>query len=205
MAGAVGIKLCGLTRIEDIRTANVLLPDYIGFVFAPSRRRVDAGTANVFAAALDNRIKKVGVFVNQPEAEILAYLDQGIIDVVQLHGHESDEMIRRLKARSGKPVIKAIDVKTPLDIAGGQDSEADYLLLDHGKGGTGIAFPWELLQEIGAGHKPFFLAGGINSDNLDEALSYRPFCVDVSSGAETDGKKDPAKMKSLVAAVRAYG
>lgn len=190
--------------MEDVLTANVLRPDYIGFVFAPSRRQVDAETAKAFADALDKSIKKVGVFVNQPEAEILSYLDKGIIDVVQLHGNEPDELIRRIKARTGKPVIKAVSVKTPLDIADGQDSEADYLLLDHGKGGTGIAFPWELLQMIGAAYKPFFLAGGINRDNIDEALSYRPFCVDVSSGAETDGRKDPVKMKALVETVRRY-
>ena len=156
------IKICGLTREEDILCANQLKPDYVGLVFAKSRRQVT--------------------------------MEQAV----------------RLKKLSGKPVIKAVVVRQPEDILKWKDTEADYLLLDSGKG-SGETFRWSLMEDaVGeseiAFEKSIFLAGGIHPGNIHEAIrNVHPYCIDVSSGAETDGVKDPVKMKALVEAVRNIG
>lgn len=196
------IKLCGLTRNEDIEAVNQLLPDYIGFVFAGSKRQVSREQAEDLKIQLDSRIQVVGVFVNHSFEEILELAKAGTIDVIQLHGDESEEMVRQIKRAAGKPVIKAVSVRSQEDIKTWQDSEADYLLFDYGKGGTGTVFNWSCLEQAGAIKKPFFLAGGLNCDNLEAALAFEPFCVDVSSGAESDGQKDRDKMNKLIEIVR---
>lgn len=137
-------------------------------------------------------------------------LSRGIIDAAQLHGNESEGTIRFLRRTSGKPVIKAVVVRQPEDILKWKDTEADYLLLDSGKG-SGETFRWSLMEDaVGeseiAFEKSIFLAGGIHPGNIHEAIrNVHPYCIDVSSGAETDGVKDPVKMKALVEAVRNIG
>lgn len=198
------IKICGLTRQEDIAAVNQLLPDYIGFVFARSRRQIDAATAAALKKNLAPEIGAVGVFVNEDPKIITAYAEQKLIDLVQLHGDEDDGYIRRLRQHIPLPIIKAIRVKEAADIKKAQDLACDFLLFDayahDSYGGTGTAFNWSLL---GDSNKPYFLAGGLSAQNVNMALSTcQPYCVDVSSGVETDGRKDPVKMEQLIRSVR---
>ena len=195
------IKLCGLSRPCDIEAANALKPEYIGFVFAPkSRRCVSPETAEALRKMLDPAIRAVGVFVREDPERIAGLLERGIIDLAQLHGSEDEEYIARLRALTGKPLIRAFRVDSPADLADARESAADFILLDNGAGGTGESFDWSLLQGFG---RPYFLAGGLNPENAAAAVeTLRPFAVDVSSGIETDGVKDGKKMKAFVDAVR---
>lgn len=194
------IKLCGLSRPCDIAWANELNPDYVGFVFWPkSKRFVDSEKAACLKSMLKPEIKAVGVFVDESIDAVLNLLNEGIIDVPQLHGSESEEYIKELKTRSGKLVFKAFKVKCIDDIKNASCSFADYVLLDAGMG-DGKTFDWSLLKEM---KRDYFLAGGLNVDNINEAVeTLRPFGVDVSSGIETDGVKDKDKMLSFVQIVR---
>ena len=161
------IKLCGLTRPEDIRAANELGPDCVGFVFAPrSRRYVTPQRAAELKQALDPRIRAVGVFVNETAQAVAAFLNGGIIDIAQLHGSEDEEYIQRLRALTGRPLIRAFRIETERDIARAGRSGADYILLDSGSG-SGGSFDWKLAQNF---PRPYFLAGGLNPDNVKDAL-----------------------------------
>ena len=195
------IKLCGLSRPCDIEAANALQPDYIGFVFAPkSRRYVSPETAAGLRTRLDPAIRAVGVFVNERPEAVAALLRAGTIDIAQLHGSEDAAYIERLRALTGQPIMQAFRMESERDIAAAQASTADSVLLDSGAGGTGTAFDWTLLRSIG---RPYFLAGGLSPDNVGNAVRLlHPYAVDVSSGIETDGKKDRNKMAAFVAAVR---
>lgn len=188
------IKLCGLFRDEDVTLANRAKPDYVGWVFAPSRRQVSVEWARRARSRLDARIPAVGVFVDEAAERVIALLKEGVIDIAQLHGSESEDYIARLQGEAGKPVIKAVRVAGPKDVALHLGSRADYLLLDAGAG-QGRAFDW---RWIGAPGRPFFLAGGISLENIDRARALAPFAVDVSSGVETDGVKDEQKILELV-------
>jgi phosphoribosylanthranilate isomerase len=208
MSGRMRIKICGLSRIEDVGYANAARPDYIGFVFASSKRRVTVDKARVLREKLDAGITPVGVFVDAEIAEIAALVRERVIDAVQLHGDENGGYIKRLRAKCGAniPVIKAIRMeqhqpdKARLRAIYG----ADYFLLDS-SAGSGAAFDERIagqFAESPAFGSSFFLAGGINRDNMHRAMALRPFAIDVSSGAETDGVKDGAKMAALIAACR---
>ena len=195
------IKLCGLTRPEDIEAANALMPEYTGFVFAKkSRRYVDPDGAAALRAMLAPGIRAVGVFVREPPEKVAELLDQGIIDIAQLHGGEDDGYIARLRALTDRPIIQAFRIDGPADLARALQSPADAILLDSGAGGTGTAFDWSLLMDI---RRPWFLAGGLDPENVQSAVArLHPWAVDVSSGIETDGAKDPAKMAAFVRRVR---
>ena len=186
------LKFCGLKRIEDIKYANELKPDFIGFVFAPkSKRCVDADTARELKNLLDTEIKAVGVFVDEDINVVTKLLKDGIIDIAQLHGSEEEEYIKSLRAICDKPIIKAFTIVSKDDIKKANESIADYILLDSGKG-SGETFNWDLIKEV---NRPYFLAGGLDCDNVENALSsLTPYAVDVSSGIETDGFKDFDKM-----------
>lgn len=193
------IKICGLSRMEDIAAVNRCRPDYIGFVFAKSRRQVTPERAKELKNALDTGIQVVGVFVNAPPDEIAALAGEGLMDLVQLHGEEDEAAVRQVKALTGLPVIKALRVDSRESVLCWRDSAADYLLLDNGPGGTGQRFDWSLLPEM---HRPYFLAGGLCIENLPAALALSPYCLDVSSGAETGGVKDADKIEQIVRMVR---
>ena len=195
------IKLCGLTRPCDIEWANTLTPDYIGFVFAQkSRRYVAPERASALRAGLDSGIRAVGVFVNEAPEAVAALLNGGVIDIAQLHGGEDADYIRALRKLTDRPLIQAFRVDSPADLERAMKSAADYVLLDNGPGGTGTAFDWSLLKAF---ERPFFLAGGLGPENVAEAIkALHPFAVDVSSGIETDGVKDYAKMTAFVNAAR---
>lgn len=194
------IKLCGLTRPEDIAAANALEPDFVGFVFSPkSRRCVTAEQAGALRNRLSPAIRAVGVFVDEEPERVAALLEDGIIDLAQLHGREDENYLERLLALTEKPIIQAFTIKTPEDLERAQSSLADYILLDSGAG-TGITFDWGLLTSV---RRPYFLAGGLGPDNVVQAIrTLHPWGVDVSSGIETGGVKDFHKMAAFVAAVR---
>lgn len=194
------IKLCGLSNKSDILAVNKLVPDHIGFVFYPlSRRYVSFEQAFGLREMLDQRISSVGVFVDEDMDVIAELLDQGIIDTVQLHGSEDADYIRRLKDRSGKKVIKAFRINDAEDVEEAVASPADMILFDSGAGG-GKLLDWSLLPDV---KRPYYLAGGLTPDNVAEAIDrLSPYAVDVSSGIETDGRKDELKMIKFVNAVR---
>ena len=194
------IKLCGLSRIQDIETANTLKPDYIGFVFAAkSKRRVTQLQAAELKSKLNPETKAVGVFLDDDLDMVAGMMNLGIVDVVQLHGSEDEEYIKKLRVITDKPIIKAFVINTAEDVKRAEQSTADYILLDGGKG-SGKVFDWSLLKEI---KRPYFLAGGLNTENAAQAVAIlKPFAVDVSTGIETDGFKDAEKMTAFVAAVR---
>jgi len=198
------IKICGLTRQADIEMVNIAKPDYIGFVFAKSRRQISWQTAARLKALLDPSIKAVGVFVNEELDQIVSLCKEKIIDIVQLHGDESREYIKKLRAAVDNLIIKAVRVKEGFDGEELDFEDCDYLLFDSFRedtyGGSGVSFDWSLIGRL---DKPFFLAGGINQENVTEAIKrVAPYCIDVSSGVETDGYKDFAKVMDIVNTVR---
>lgn len=195
------IKLCGLMRPCDIEAVNELQPDYIGFVFAKkSRRYVSPEKVEKLKGMLAPGIQAVGVFVNEEPAQIVSLLEAGTIDVAQLHGQESETEIRRLRELTDHPLIQAFRIDTEQDVERANASTADYVLLDSGAGGTGTVFDWDLLQAI---RRPYFLAGGLDTENLGTVKAkLNPYGIDVSSGIETDGYKDKEKMTAFVAAAR---
>lgn len=195
------IKFCGLSRNCDIETANVLSPDYVGFVFAKnSRRCVSFARAKELKALLAPGILTVGVFVNEDPRTVAAFLEAGVIDAAQLHGDEDTDYIRGLKSLTKAPLIKAFGLRSIHDLPAVERCPADLVLLDSPGGGTGRLFDWQLLEDI---QRPYFLAGGLSAENVGEAIArLRPFGVDVSSGIETGGDKDREKMTAFAAAVR---
>jgi len=188
------LKICGLFREADISYANVVRPDYVGFVFAPSRRQVTREKAAELRKLLDPSIPTAGVFVDEKTSRILELLSDGIISIVQLHGHEDEEYIADLKEKTKALIIKAVKPENRDDVRNAEKSSADFLLFDSGAG-TGRVFDWSLLEGV---QRDYFLAGGLNKDNVEEAINVlHPFAVDLSSGVETDGFKDLEKMKEI--------
>lgn len=194
------IKLCGLSRPEDIMTVNLWRPDYVGFVFyKKSKRYVSFREAKTLKEQLLPGIQTVGVFVDEAPDIIAGLLEEGMIDAAQLHGHEDFQYLHTLRELTCKPLIQAIQIHSENDLYKAADSTADFLLLDSGAG-TGQTFNWNLLKNI---HQDFFLAGGLDAQNVADAIcQVHPYGVDVSSGIETNGKKDKEKIAAFVAAVR---
>lgn len=193
------IKICGLTHMEDVVYVNRFRPDYVGFVFASSKRMVTPSMAEMMRKRLDPSIIPVGVFVDEPADNVIRILERGVVEIAQLHGNESEEDIERIQSATGKQVIKAVEIKNTRDIERWQSSKADYLLLDSGRG-SGECFDWSLLQEI---KRPFFLAGGLKPENVEQAVGQNhPYAVDVSSGVETDGHKDVEKIRKFTTKVK---
>jgi phosphoribosylanthranilate isomerase len=216
----VKIKICGLSRDEDIDYVNEGRPDYAGFVFAQSKRQVTPGTAERLRSRLAEGIAPVGVFVNAQIDEVAALFNCGVISIAQLHGGEDDDYIAKLKEKnSGLPVIKVCKFLTIKRKKNSMEKEedkrdfaysaysgiinnknSDYILIDSGAG-SGKTFNWDLLKKLKI-QKPWFLAGGVNIDNIGKAIALNPFAVDVSSGAETDGIKNREKILQLIAIAR---
>lgn len=194
------IKICGLKSMEDITCVNRWKPEYVGFVFLKGRARyVSPAKAAEMRNALDPSIIPVGVFVNEPPTEVVSLFQNGTIQIAQLHGNEDEAYVKTLRKLCPCPVIKAFIIKSEEDIFKALSFPCDYLLLDNGLG-TGETFDWSLIQNI---DRPFFLAGGLNPENVTKAIRFaHPYAVDVSSGVETDGKKDPDKIQSFISSVR---
>ncbi|WP_455716160.1 phosphoribosylanthranilate isomerase [Anaerosporobacter sp.] len=209
------IKICGLRRLEDVKYVNNYKPDYVGFVFAKSKRQVTKELAEKLKNALAPGIIPVGVFVNQPVEWVADLVNRDIIQCAQLHGDEDDEYIAKLRALISKKdivstpdrergIIKAVRVKELADIERANLYDCDYILLDtfsvECEGGNGKTFDWSMIKKM---NKPFFLAGGINESNVLQAIEYvKPYAVDASSGLETDGYKDEMKIKRFVEKIR---
>lgn len=195
------VKLCGLTRLCDIEAANELSSEYIGFVFfEKSRRYVSHERASELKKHLNHDIKAVGVFVNEDVRQIASLLERGTIDIAQLHGSEGEDYIHSLRELTDKPIIKAFRIDSGADISAARECSADFVLLDSGNGGTGTSFDWQLIMNI---ERPYFLAGGLNPDNVGDAVKkLNPYAIDVSSGIETNGIKDRVKMTRFVSAAR---
>ena len=211
----VKLKICGMRRAEDIEMANSYKPDYIGFVFAESPRKVSYEQAKELSDLLSEDIVPVGVFVNEHMKLIVDLFKDGIIEMAQLHGDEDEKYIRNLKDKSieetGKqiPVINAIEIKDGADydneLLKWRDSASDYFILDSGKG-SGKTFDWSLIDKESEFFKnSIFLAGGLNSENLALAIEeFNPFAVDLSSSVETDGFKDEEKIKEIIEIMENY-
>ena len=210
------IKICGLKREEDIEYVNVCKPDYIGFVFAGQKRKIDYDTAKHLKSKLDSSIRAVGVFVNENIEFIDRLVCDNIIDMIQLHGDEDENYISRLKehlsvkGNQDIPIIKGVRVRSKEQVLESESLPVDYLLLDafseKDYGGVGVTFNHKLIPEL---CKPYMLAGGIDYENVTkiiENISLKnvsvPVCIDVSSSVETDGNKDYKKIKEMVNVVR---
>lgn len=196
------IKICGIRREEDIEIVNKYKPDYIGFIFAKSKRKVTPARAARLSEMLTGDTKTVGVFVNAPHEEIQSTVKLAGLDVVQLHGDEDEEYIKNLDVDC--EIWKAIRVRDGADIP--DIDGADRLLLDKYTdkeyGGSGKTFDWSSVGTVNT-DKPIILAGGLNKNNVNNGIKiFRPVCVDVSSSVETDGFKDEKKIKEFINAVR---
>ena len=197
----VKVKICGIRRMEDIDIVNRYKPDYIGFVFADSKRRVSHDLAYELKLNLDSDIISVGVFVDASLNEILKLFEEGVIEMAQLHGSESEEYILTLKEKTNSElkIIKAIEMSEDVDLLEYNNSHADYLLLDSGKG-SGKTFDWSLIESDL--NKKFFLAGGLDISNISDAIKeFDPYAIDLSSSLEVDGFKDESKIKELMEAI----
>ncbi|EHL70676.1 N-(5'-phosphoribosyl)anthranilate isomerase [Bacillus sp. 7_6_55CFAA_CT2] len=194
------VKICGITDMETAKRACEYGADALGFVFAESKRKITPKRAEEIIEELPANVLKIGVFVNESVEVIRKIADECGLTHVQLHGDEDNHQIRRLNI----PSIKSLGVTSESDMKNAQRYETDYILFDSPKekfhGGNGKTFSWELL-----GHMPkelrkkTILAGGLNALNIEEAIrTVRPYMVDVSSGVETEGKKDVEKIKQFI-------
>ena len=197
------VKICGLSRLVDIDIVNKERPDYCGFIinYPKSKRSLSPEDLSPLLARLGTHISPIGVFVDQPLDLVAGILNRTKIAVAQLHGKEDNEYISRLRLKTSKPIWQAFEVTGIEDIDRAVNSQADLVLLDAGKG-AGLAFDWTLLEGF---PRPFALAGGLRLDKLERALRTGASLLDVSSGVESGGKKDPEKVKSFVNLVRSRG
>ena len=189
------VKICGLSTKEAVKTAVSAGADYIGFVFAPSKRQVTLEQAAELAKFIPSHIQKVGVFVSPSRAELLEAVDKVGLDFVQVHGQVVDKLFENLPCGS----IQAVQVDGDGHVP---NSQADYLLFDAPVAGSGQTFDWGRLDTTELA-QPFFIAGGLNEDNVARAIQhFSPFAVDVSSGVETDGQKDHEKIRRFIERVK---
>ena len=189
------VKICGLSTKEAVKTAVSAGADYIGFVFAPSKRQVTLEQAAELAKIVPTNVNKVGVFVSPSRAELLEAVDKVGLDFVQVHGQVVDKLFENLPCGS----IQAVQVDENGHVP---NSQADYLLFDAPVAGSGQTFDWGQLDTAELS-QPFFIAGGLNEDNVEEAIQhFSPFAVDVSSGVETEGQKDHEKIRRFIERVK---
>ncbi len=207
------VKICGLRRKEDIDCVNLYKPQFAGFVFAESRRKVSKETARMLIKELLPQIKSVGIFVNENENVVAEIAEYTGLDCVQIHGDETPEYVERLKGLLGKAtkknieIWKAIRVKNKESLKIMSDFDADAFLLDAyvegSYGGAGAVFDWQIARDIASRHDRIILAGGLNPENVKAAVArVKPYGVDVSSGVETDGFKDVGKIRDFINRVR---
>ena len=189
------VKICGLSTKEAVETAVSAGADYIGFVFAPSKRQVTLEQATELAEIIPTNVKKVGVFVSPSRSELLEAIEKVGLDLVQVHSRVADDLFDDLPCAS----IQAVQVDGNGHVP---SSQADYLLFDAPVAGSGQTFDWGQLDTTELA-QPFFIAGGLNEDNVARAIQhFSPFAVDVSSGVETDGQKDHEKIRRFIERVK---
>ncbi len=217
------VKMCGISKVETIPAVVEAKPDYMGLVFAPSKRQVTVDQAKTLVEELhrgyaqkygsdtehdkNDTIKTVGVFVNETVDNLVTIANEANLDAVQLHGDEDETFIQSLKERTNVEVWKAIQIRTAADTEKWIDSSADMLLFDayhkDERGGTGEVFDWSSLDTF---ERPFMLAGGIDSTNVARAIrTVRPYGIDISSGIETNGVKDDEKITAFTKIVKSIG
>ena len=210
------VKMCGISKVETIPAVVEAKPDYMGLVFAPSKRQVTVEQAKILIEELHKQcinhydtkvVKTVGVFVNETLDNLVRIADTANLDAVQLHGDEDETFIQSLKERTNVEVWKAIQIRTAADTEKWIDSSADMLLFDayhkDERGGTGEVFDWSSLDAF---ERPFMLAGGIDSTNVARAIrTVRPYGIDISSGIETNGMKDDKKITAFTKIVKSIG
>ena len=217
------VKMCGISKVETIPAVVEAKPDYMGLVFAPSKRQVTVDQVKTLVEELhkqytkrynngaeqsnDDEIKTVGVFVNETLDNLVTIATEVNLDVVQLHGDEDEAFIQSLKERTNVEVWKAIQIRSAADVEKWIDSSADMLLFDayhkDERGGTGEVFDWSSLDTF---ERPFMLAGGIDSTNVARAIrTVRPYGIDISSGIETNGVKDDEKITAFTKIVKSIG
>ena len=185
------VKICGLSTKGAVETAVSAGADYIGFVFAPSKRQVTLDQAAELAKLIPSHIQKVGVFVSPNQLELLEAIEKVGLDFVQVHGQVVDKLFENLPCAS----IQAVQVDGDGHVP---NSQADYLLFDAPVAGSGQTFDWGQLDTTDLS-QPFFIAGGLNEDNVEEAIQhFTPFAVDVSSGVESNGQKDQEKIRRFI-------
>ncbi|KOP72483.1 N-(5'-phosphoribosyl)anthranilate isomerase [Lysinibacillus sp. FJAT-14745] len=197
------VKICGLKEQQHVQAAVEAGADAIGFVLAPSKRQVTVEQAQQLAKHVPEGVLKIGVFVNPSAEELRTAIETIPLDYVQYHGEESPEFIRQ----QDYPAIKALSVKGAKDVRAAANYDVDYYLFDAPgtdfKGGSGHTFDWALLEMVGIPREKLILAGGLQAENIEEAVTLvSPFMVDVSSGVETDGVKDIAKITAFIQAVK---
>jgi len=197
------VKICGLKEQQHVRAAVEAGADAIGFVFAPSKRQISIEQAHQLAKYVPKGVLKIGVFVNPSVEELRAAVEGVPLDYVQYHGEETPEFIRQ----QGYPAIKALSVRDEEDVRAAANYNVDYYLFDAPgtdfKGGSGHTFDWTLLEMAGIPREKLILAGGLNTENIAVAVTLvSPYMVDVSSGVETDGIKDEAKINAFIQAVK---
>ena len=197
------IKICGLTRVEDIIAVNRYGADYAGFVFCKkSRRYIDSYKAGELIDLLRSDITTVGVFMDEPLDNVISAARISGVQMIQLHGHESDEYVEYVRRTLERPVIKAFKADEEGALEKALKANADYVMIDSGAG-SGRKFDWNILKGF---NRDYFLAGGLDPESVGEALSMlEPFAVDVSSGVETDGLKDEEKIEKFIKAVKHGG
>lgn len=197
------LKICGLSRLEDVIAVNRFGADYAGFVFfKESKRYIDPYKAGELIELLRSDIKSVGVFMDEPLDSVISAARISGVEMIQLHGHESEEYVEYVKRTLERPVIKAFKADEEGALERALNTSADYILIDSGAG-TGKKFDWSILKDFG---RDYFLAGGLDPESVGEAISMlEPFAVDVSSGVETDGVKDAEKIEKFINAVKLGG
>ena len=210
------VKMCGISKVETIPAVVEAKPDYMGLVFAPSKRQVTVEQAKILIEELHKQcinhydtkvVKTVGVFVNETLDNLVRIADTANLDAVQLHGDEDETFIQSLKERTNVEVWKAVQIRSAADVEKWIDSSADMLLFDayhkDERGGTGEVFDWSSLDAF---ERPFKLAGGIDSTNVARAIrTVRPYGIDISSGIETNGVKDDEKITAFTKIVKSIG
>ena len=210
------VKMCGISKVETIPAVVEAKPDYMGLVFAPSKRQVTVEQAKILIEELHKQcinhydtkvVKTVGVFVNETLDNLVRIADTANLDAVQLHGDEDEAFIQSLKERTNVEIWKAVQIRTAADTEKWIDSSADMLLFDayhkDERGGTGEVFDWSSLDAF---ERPFMLAGGIDSTNVARAIrTVRPYGIDISSGIETNGMKDDKKITAFTKIVKSIG
>ena len=217
------VKMCGISKVETIPAVVEAKPNYMGLVFAPSKRQVTVDQAKILVEELhkgcakkygsdtepdkNDTIKTVGVFVNETVDNLVTIANEANLDAVQLHGDEDETFIQSLKERTNVEVWKAVQIRSAADVEAWIDSSADMILFDayhkDERGGTGEVFDWSSLDEF---ERPFMLAGGIDSTNVARAIrTVRPYGIDTSSGIETNGVKDDEKITAFTKIVKSIG
>lgn len=198
------IKICGLRSIDDINIVNNLLPDFIGFIFyKKSKRYIEPTKAKELNESLDKNIKSVGVFVNEEIETVIKISNLVNLNIIQLHGNESEEYINKLNTLTNKEIIKVYRVKDNITFS---EVDVTYYLFDtfvENYGGEGKVFDWSKIEDIDTS-KRVILAGGINIDNIDKALRTKADIIDLSSAVEIEGKKDYKLVKQVIEAVRRF-